>query len=87
MEDFMLAHPERFLNAHIYHEETMEGHLPPVTLADMEDRLRLLRSLPLCDWWVLELREEKALVQTLRIVREYLEREPVPNAAGRAAQA
>jgi len=85
IEDFMLAHPERFLNAHIYHQETIEGHLPPGTLADIEDRLRMLRSLPFCDWWVLELREEKALVQTLRIVREFLEAEPLSIASSHAS--
>jgi len=85
IEDFMLAHPERFLNAHIYHQETIEGHLPPVILADIENRLRMLRSLPYCDWWVLELREEKALVQTLRIVREFLEAEPLSIASSHAS--
>jgi hypothetical protein len=85
IEDFVLAHPERFLNAHIYHEETMEGHLPPKTLADIEDRLRLLRSLPSCDWWVLELREEQPLVQTLGVVREFLETEPLSIGATQAA--
>ena len=38
----------------------------------MEDRLRLLDTLPLCDWWVLELREEEELRQTLSIIAEYL---------------
>lgn len=85
IEDFVLAHRERFLNAHVYHEETMEGHLPPLTLADIEDRLRLLRSLPFCDWWVLELREEKALLQTLRVVREFLESEALSNASSHAS--
>ena len=77
VEDFVLPHPERFLNAHVYHEETMDGHLPPATLTDIEDRLRLLRRLPFCDWWVLELREERALLQTLNMVREFLCSEPL----------
>jgi len=85
MDDLVRAHPERFLNAHIYHEETMEGHLPPRSLADIEDRLRLLRSLRSCDWWVLELREEQPLVQTLGVVREFLEAEPLSIEAARAA--
>lgn len=72
LKDFVLPHPERVVNAHVYHEENAQGHMPPASLADMESRLRLLDTLPLCDWWVLELREEKALRQTLDIVEEYL---------------
>jgi sugar phosphate isomerase/epimerase len=71
VRDFVSPHPERFVNAHIYHEETEAGHVPPANLAEMEDRLRLLDTLPLCDWWVLELREEEALRQTLSVVSEY----------------
>jgi sugar phosphate isomerase/epimerase len=72
VQDFVSPHPERFVNAHIYHEETEAGHLPPATVAQMELRLRLLETLPLCDWWVLELREETALKQTLGVVQDYL---------------
>ena len=73
LQDFVSPHLERFVNAHIYHEENEAGHIPPTSLADMEARLRLLESLPLCNWWVLELREEQALRQTLGLVEEYLE--------------
>jgi sugar phosphate isomerase/epimerase len=72
VQDFVSPHPERFVNAHIYHEETEAGHIPPATVAQMELRLLLLDTLPLCDWWVLELREEAALKQTLGIVQDYL---------------
>lgn len=85
VEDFVLPHPERFLNAHVYHEETMDGHLPPATLTDIEDRLRLLRRLPFCDWWVLELREEKALLQTLNMAREFLSSELLSAESSQAA--
>lgn len=82
VQDFVSPHPERFVNAHIYHEENEAGHRPPASLADLESRLRLLGTLPLCDWWVLELREEMALRQTLGIITEYFrslsaERRPV----------
>jgi sugar phosphate isomerase/epimerase len=70
--DFVMTHPERFLNAHVYHEERASGHLPPQNLSDLWERLLLLQKLPLCTWWVLELREEAALLQTLAIVREFL---------------
>ncbi len=73
VEDFALPHPERILNAHIYHEETVEGHAPPAKLADLYQRLLLLRTLPLCEWWVLELRDQKSLLQTLDCVRGFLQ--------------
>jgi sugar phosphate isomerase/epimerase len=72
LEDFAYAHPERILNAHVYHEETSGQHTPPTELSDIEWRLRILTSLPLCEWWVLELREHRPLVKTLRVVREFL---------------
>lgn len=72
LEDFVAPHPERILNAHIYHEEDGHGHHPPGTAAEIAPRLEMLRRLPSCDWWVLELREEQALLQTLRVVRAVL---------------
>ncbi len=72
VEDFVLPHQDKVFNAHIYHEERDDRHLPPGCLADVEDRLHLLSTLP-CDWWVLELREEEALLQTLRVVNEYFQ--------------
>jgi len=82
VHDFVSPHPERFVNAHVYHEENEMGHVPPAGLAQIESRLRLLDTLPLCNWWVLELREEGALRQTLAVITEYFrlrssERKPV----------
>ncbi len=74
-EDFVSPHHERVFNAHIYHEEWEDGHLPPTGLDDVMDRLCLLSHLP-CDWWVLELREKVALLATLRVVRQFLDRNP-----------
>lgn len=72
LEDFVSPYPERVHNAHIYHEETDNRHVPPVCVEDLRNRLDLLLSLS-CKWWVLELREEQPLVATLKVVREYLE--------------
>ncbi len=72
LEDFVIPHPERVFNAHIYHEEIDDRHVPPVCVDDLRERLDLLRLLS-CNWWVLELREEGPLLTTLKIVREYLE--------------
>jgi hypothetical protein len=74
-EDFVLPHHQRIMNAHIYHEEREEGHIPPQSVRDLEGRLSILSCLP-CDWWVLELREEHSLLATLPIVREFLETLP-----------
>ncbi len=71
-EDFVSPHHERVFNAHIYHEERDDGHLPPDELDDVVDRLRLLSCLP-CDWWVLELREETALLSMLRVIRQFMD--------------
>ena len=72
LEDFLNPHSERILNAHIYHEETSSGHIAPAEVPDIESRLKMLAQLPFCDWWVLELREHKPLIKTLRVVREFL---------------
>lgn len=69
-EDFVAPHPETVVNAHIYHEERDDRHLPPDSLDDLRQRLDILSGLP-CDWWVLELREEQALLATLEVVRAY----------------
>ncbi len=71
LEDFVRPHPERFLNAHIYHEENDDGHVPPTALDEIVGRLHLLTELPVCDWWVLELREKEPLLETLAVVRRF----------------
>lgn len=70
--DFVSPHPERFLSAHIYHEEKGTRHLAATSVKDLEERLALLRELPLCHWWVLELRQEEPLLLTLDMVRQFL---------------
>ena len=75
VKDFMVPHPEQIVNAHIYHKENHEHHLPPAKLEDLDERLDMLCQLPWCDWWVLELRHEKPLLQTLDLVNEFLRRE------------
>jgi sugar phosphate isomerase/epimerase len=83
VDDFLSPHADRFLNAHIYHTENGGRHLSPASLGDVAERLGLIRRLPHCDWWVLELREEKALLETLGCVREFLSSGPVRAPAGR----
>jgi sugar phosphate isomerase/epimerase len=71
-EDFVAPHSDRVLNAHIYHKEVSgQGHIPPDRLEDIQDRLAILEDVG-CMWWVLEVREETGLLQTRRIVDEYL---------------
>lgn len=74
-EDFALPNMERVFNAHIYHEERDGRHFPPEDLSDICERLNLVSCLP-CDWWVLELRNEKALGATHEVVREFIRRKP-----------
>lgn len=76
VEDFVAPHADRFLNVHIYHREDGDRHLSPASLTEIEARLRLVRQLPRCDWWVLELREREALLSTLEVVKEFLSRRP-----------
>jgi len=76
VQDFVNPHPDRFLNAHIYHEEDGNQHLPPRDIAQIQDRLAILTDLDSCDWWVLELREERALLKTLNVVRQFFEEIP-----------
>lgn len=72
VEDFVSPHADRVFNAHIYHTEILdEGHITPADLREIEDRLSLLRDLK-CNWWVLEIRHMEGLLQTKKIVDEYL---------------
>ena len=75
VEDFVSPHHERVCNAHVYHEESNDGHTAPERLDDVLDRLQLLSCLP-CDWWVLELRDENALFSTLEVVRKFFDAAP-----------
>lgn len=85
IQDFIAPHPDRILQAHVYHEETEAGHQPPANLAQIESRLRLLESLPLCTWWVLELHNEPALRQTRAIVEEYFQLRANEQGSGKAS--
>jgi hypothetical protein len=70
--DFVVPHAERVVNAHVYHTEVSAlGHIPPERLEDIQDRLAILEDIG-CTWWVLEVREKQGLLQTQRIVNEYL---------------
>jgi sugar phosphate isomerase/epimerase len=72
VEDFVSPHPRRVFNAHVYDTEIPgQGHLPPETAEDIEDRLALLQDVG-CDWWVIEIREPDGLLRTKRIVENWL---------------
>jgi sugar phosphate isomerase/epimerase len=74
IEDFVAPHPDRVLNAHIYHTECPDlGHIPPDRIEDIEGRLAILQQVG-CDWWVIEINEVDRLLQTKEIVQEYLMR-------------
>ncbi|MDY6990454.1 MAG: TIM barrel protein [Thermodesulfobacteriota bacterium] len=72
IEDFVTPHADRVLNAHIYHTElSKRGHIPPKRLEEIEDRLEILKRIG-CGWWVLEVWDEEGLLQTKKIIDEYL---------------
>lgn len=74
VEDFLSPHGGRVFNAHVYHAEIPGvGHKPPDRLEDLDQRLRMLMSAK-CDWWTLELREIRGLLQTKKIVDEFFEK-------------
>jgi sugar phosphate isomerase/epimerase len=71
VRDFISPHSHRVMNAHIYHTEHGEfGHVPPKRYEDISDRLKLLANTG-CAWWVIELREEKALLATKPLVEKF----------------
>jgi len=72
VEDFVTPHADRVFNAHIYHtEKSRLGHVAPNRLEDIEDRLKIVQDIG-CEWWVLEIRETDGLLQTKKVVDEYL---------------
>ena len=72
LEDFITPHIGRVFNAHLYHKEVSGvGHLPPERIEDMESRLSLLVDIG-CPWWVVELHEADALLQTMKVIEAYL---------------
>jgi sugar phosphate isomerase/epimerase len=73
IEDFVTPHPERVLNAHIYHAEIPGlGHAPPRTQEEIEQRLDLLTAIG-CEWWVIEIKEVEPLLLTKGILEAYLD--------------
>jgi sugar phosphate isomerase/epimerase len=74
VEDFVTPHPDRVVNAHVYHEEIPGlGHMPPERIEDIEDRLTLLSSVG-CQWWAVEIKEPDPLLTTKKIIEGYLTR-------------
>jgi sugar phosphate isomerase/epimerase len=72
--DFISPHSDRVYNAHVYHKELDDiGHIPPARIDDVSERLDILREIG-CAWWVLEIKEIAGLMQTKRIIDDYLEK-------------
>jgi sugar phosphate isomerase/epimerase len=75
IEDFVSPHADKVCNAHIYHTEILGmGHIAPQKREDIEDRLYLLKNVG-CEWWVIEIRECKKLLEARKIVDEHLHSE------------
>jgi sugar phosphate isomerase/epimerase len=72
IEDFVSPHADKVCNAHIYHTEILGmGHIAPQKREDIEDRLYLLNNIG-CEWWVIEIRKHKELLEARKIVDEHL---------------
>jgi sugar phosphate isomerase/epimerase len=74
IEDFVTPHSDRVFNAHIYHSEMDgHGHMAPDRLEDIEDRLAIVQDTG-CEWWVIEIDKRDELLQTKKVIDEYLTR-------------
>jgi sugar phosphate isomerase/epimerase len=72
VEDFVTPHPDRVLNAHIYHTEIAgTGHVHPDRIEDIDQRLDILQKTA-CNWWVIELNDIDKLLQTKKLLDNYL---------------
>lgn len=59
--------------AHVYDVELPgAGHLPPLNIQDFERRLSILARLPFCNWWVIELKHLKQLINTKAICDRFI---------------
>ena len=80
-EDFVTPHPDRVLNAHIYHTEIAgAGHVHPDRIEDIEKRLNILQK-TVCNWWVIELSDVEKLIQTKKLIDVYLNTQHMQSAA------
>lgn len=72
VEDFVTPHADRVRIAHVYHAELDGiGHTPPETIADIEDRLKLLERIG-CRFWTIEIREAAPLLHTKQCIDQWL---------------
>jgi sugar phosphate isomerase/epimerase len=82
IKDFVTPHADMVYNAHVYDEEISgKGHMAPDNLEDIKVRLELLRKIG-CSWWVLEVHEVDALLQTRRVVDAYVREINASGASG-----
>jgi sugar phosphate isomerase/epimerase len=72
VEDFLTPHADRVFNAHVYNKEVSGlGHTAPERLEEIKERLDLLQKTA-CRWWVIEIKEPAGLLQTKKILDDYL---------------
>ena len=72
IEDFATPHADRVFNTHIYHSEIEgKGHCPPSDILEIKDRLALIKEIG-CTWWAIEIKEKDKLLQTKKIIDEFL---------------
>jgi sugar phosphate isomerase/epimerase len=70
---YILPRRDRVFNAHIYHTENpQQVHIAPRSLEDIMGRLEFLRSIPSCDWWVIELMKPDEVLNTRDLLERYI---------------
>ncbi len=78
-ERYLLPNRDKILSAHIYHTETRgEGHVAPASIADIYDRVELLKEVPSCNWWVIELKKINDILYTRELLNRSCERQIQP---------
>jgi sugar phosphate isomerase/epimerase len=72
-ERYITPHQDRIVNAHIYHtEQRGVGHVAPLRIEDLYDRLELLRGAESCTWWVIELKKRMDILHTRDLLNHYI---------------
>ncbi len=73
-ERYLLPNRQRIINAHIYHTEVKgEGHVTPVGIEDIYERITLLKDVSSCDWWIIELKKADDILHTRELLHRCLE--------------
>lgn len=78
-ERYLLPNRNNIVNAHIYHTEIKgKGHVAPACMEDICGRVELLKEVPSCDWWVIELKKIHDILYTRELLHRCIEEQTRP---------